>query len=70
MRAMKSLTPLTTLVPTLVTNPLTLSDRGDDKTSVEPGSWGARRAMHSSSPSLKEASVSWRELSSHSSSLA
>ncbi len=67
---MRRHTPLTTPVPTLVTKPLTLSDRGEDRTSVEPGSRGASRAMHSSRPSLKEAKVSWRELSSHSSSLA
>ncbi len=40
-------TPFITLVPTLVTNPLTLSDRGEDRTSVEPGSCGASKAMHS-----------------------
>lgn len=40
-------TPLTTFVPTRVTNPFTFSDRNEDSTKVEPGSWGASRAAHS-----------------------
>ena len=65
-----ALTPLMIRVPTLVTKPLTLSDRRDDRTRVEPGSWGARRAVHSSRPLLNEARVSWREVRSHDSSRA
>lgn len=34
-------TPFTILVPTRVTKPLTLSERREDRTSVEPGSIGA-----------------------------
>lgn len=34
----KRLTPLTSLVPILVTNPLTLSDLKEEITRVEPGS--------------------------------
>lgn len=67
---MKSLTPLTILVPTLVTNPFTLSERNDERTSVEPGSFGASKATHSSSPSFKETNESCRDSSSHWSSLA
>lgn len=57
-RAVMLLTPLTTFVPTLVTKPLTLSDLRDDRTRVDPGSLGARRAMHSSRPSFSDASES------------
>lgn len=49
------LTPFTILVPTLVTNPLTLSDLNEDSASVDPGSLGASRATHSSKPFFKEA---------------
>lgn len=63
-------TPLTNFVPTLVTNPLTLSDLCDESTSVEPGSRGASRATHSSNPSFRAASESCKDSSSHSSSLA
>lgn len=63
-------TPLTILLPTLVTNPFRLSDRGEDTTKVEPGSLGASSATHSLNPSLKEASVSCSELSNQSSSCA
>lgn len=61
-------TPFTTLVPTLVTKPFTFSDRIDDNTKVEPGSFGASNAAHSWRPSLKEARESCNERSSHSSS--
>ena len=63
-------TPFTIRVPTLVTKPLTLSDLIEEMTSVEPGSFGARRAMHSSRPLFRDAKVSWRELRSHFSSRA
>lgn len=63
-------TPLMMRVPTLVTKPLTLSERRDERTRVEPGSCGARRAMHSPRPLRNDARVSWRELRSHSSSRA
>jgi len=50
--------------------PFTLSDLMEETTSVEPGSTGASRAMHSSRPLFKDASFSCKELSSHSSSRA
>lgn len=50
--------------------PLRFSLRREERTRVEPGSCGASRAAHSSKPALREARVSWREESSHSSSLA
>ena len=59
------LTPLTIFVPTLVTNPLTLSDLEDETTSVDPGSLGASKAIHSSNPFLSEAKDSCNELSRH-----
>ena len=40
-------TPFTIFVPTLVTKPFTFSDLSDDKTNVEPGSFGASNAAHS-----------------------
>lgn len=61
-------TPFIIFVPILVTKPLTLSDRGDDKTKVEPGSLGARSNAHSWRPSFRERRDSCRERSSHSSS--
>ena len=62
------LTHFLRLDPTLVTTPLTLSDLRDDRTSVEPGSFGASKAMHSSRPSLSDANESWRDSNSHRSS--
>jgi hypothetical protein len=47
---------------------LTLSDLRDDRTSVEPGSFGASKATHSSRPSLIDANESWRDSNSHRSS--
>ena len=64
------LTPFTIRLPTRVTNPLTLSDRAEDTTSVDPGSWGANSAMHSSRPLFSDASVCCSEASNHSSSRA
>lgn len=61
-------TPLTTLVPIRVTKPLTLSDRNDERTRVDPGSCGAKRAAHACRPSFKETSDSWSDCKSHSSS--
>ena len=61
-------TPLTSFVPILVTNPLTLSDRSDESTRVEPGSFVANKAAHSSRPSLRAPSECWRDFSSHCSS--
>ena len=63
-------TPFTIRVPTLVTKPLTHSDLNDERTSVEPGSFGASKATHSSRPLFNDARVSWNELRSHSSSRA
>ena len=63
-------TPFTIRIPTLVTKPLTLSDLTDEITSVEPGSFGASRAIHSSRPLFRDARVSCSELRSHSSSRA
>ena len=51
--------------PTLVTNPLTLSDRREESTKVEPGSFGASRATHSSRPSFSEANDSCSDSRSH-----
>lgn len=63
-------TPLITLVPTRVTKPLRLSDRGDESTRVEPGSFGAKSALHSCRPSLRDARDSCSDDKSHWSSLA
>jgi len=60
---------LTIFEPTLVTKPLTCSERSDERTRVEPGSLWASSSAHSRRPSLKEAKDSWREFNSHSSSL-
>lgn len=57
-------------VPILVMNPFTLSDLDEETTSVEPGSLGSNKAIHSSSPLFKDAKVSCKELSNHSSSRA
>lgn len=48
-------TPLTILVPILVTNPFTLSDRTEETTRVDPGSFGASKLAHSCKPSRNEA---------------
>ena len=66
----KRLTPLTIRVPILVTNPLTLSDRNDDRASVEPGSMGASKATHSCRPLFRDAKLSCSRFRSHSSSQA
>ena len=63
-------TPLTIRVPILVTNPLTLSDRNDDRASVEPGSLGASKSRHSCRPLLRDAKLSCSRFKSHSSSQA
>ncbi len=63
-------TPLMIRVPILVTNPLTLSDRREDRARVEPGSVGASKATHSCSPLFRDARLSCSKLSSHSSSQA
>jgi hypothetical protein len=63
-------TPFTTLVPTLVTKPLTFSDRSEDSTKVEPGSLGASKTAHSCKPSFSEASESCIDCRSHSNSRA
>ena len=64
-------TPFTILVPTRVTRPLRLSDRNEDRTRMEAFSLlGARRAAHSSRPSLSDLRVSWSCVRSHSSSRA
>lgn len=66
--ARNQLTPFTILVPTLVTKPLTLSDLTEDRASVDPGSLGASRETHSSSPLFSEARLPCISLRSHSSS--
>ena len=63
-------TPLMIRVPILVTKPLTLSDRKDERASVEPGSLGASKATHSCSPLLSDARPSCSRFRSHSSSQA
>ena len=63
-------TPLTILVPSRVTNPFRLSDRGEDITRVEPRSLGANSAAHSRSPPRTDESVSCKELNNQSSSRA
>lgn len=63
-------TPLIIRVPILVTKPLTLSDRNDDRASVEPGSFGASKATHSCSPFFRDARFSCSRFRSHSSSQA
>ena len=63
-------TPFTTRVPILVTKPLTLSDRKEDRARVEPGSCGASKATHSCSPLLSDARLSCSKFRSHSSSQA
>ena len=57
-------------VPTRVMWPFTLSDRAEETARVEPGSIGARRALHSSNPDLRDCNVSWRDSSSHANSAA
>jgi hypothetical protein len=64
------ISPLIIRAPSLVTKPLRLSDRCDDMTSVDGWSDGASSADTSSRPAFREWSVSWRDESSHSSSLA
>lgn len=64
------MSPLTIRVPTRVMKPLRCSERREESGSVEPGSAGARREAHSSSPDLRERRVVWREVSSQESSLA
>jgi hypothetical protein len=51
-------TPFVMRVPTRVMWPLMLSDLREDTTRVEPGSTGARRALHSSRPALNASRVS------------
>lgn len=63
-------TPFTIFVPIRVTKPFTLSDRSEDRTSVEPGSTGAKRLTHSSRPSFRAAKDDWSEVRYHCSSLA
>lgn len=63
-------TPFTILVPIRVTKPLTLSERSDERTSVEPGSAGASNFTHSSKPSFKAAKEDCNEFRYHCSSLA
>jgi hypothetical protein len=64
------MSPFTMRVPTLVTKPLRLSDRYEDKARVEPFSDGASRAATSSSPAFRDCNVSCRAARSHWSSLA
>lgn len=61
-------TPLVIFVPIRVTKPLTLSERNDDKTRVEPGSTGASSFTHSSRPSFKAVKDDCRDLRYHCSS--
>ena len=70
MKKGKRRTPLVIRFPILVTNPLTLSDRNDDRASVDPGSFGANKATHSCSPLFKDAKFSCSRFRSHSSSQA
>ena len=63
-------TPLMIRVPILVTKPLTLSERSEDRARVEPGSVGASKATHSCSPLFRDARLSCSKFSSHSSSQA
>lgn len=69
-RYMVPLTPLVIRVPTRVMKPLTLSDRSEDNTSVEPGSFGANKSAHSVRPSLNDVRDSCSDFRSHFNSLA
>ena len=70
LRRRRQHTPLTIRVPILVTKPLTLSDRNDDRARVEPGSVGASKATHSCKPLFRDARDSCSKPRSHSSSHA
>jgi len=58
-------TPFVIFVPMRVTKPFTLSERKDDKTSVEPGSTGASSFTHSSKPSFNAAKDDCKDLRYH-----